>query len=243
MKIHGGFDLINIDADLTLGATIPGLYDRCAKMGDNTIKIGGYTLSGETVEAEDASISKDAYDNYVITSAEHIVTVSSANSVTVEANQGGGGSQYVLPAATADTLGGIKVGSGLAVTEEGVLSATGGGGGSFDGVYVIEDAVFTTFMGNLEANIEGIYLDLVNSPRPVVLVDTNPDSSSPYKCGRIYEIQYNTSVSGGNLTGYGFPEITISGDAEHGYTAALSSVRRITITSNDSVRLDTVSFS
>ncbi len=33
-----------------------------------------------------------------------------------------------LPAASADTLGGVKVGSGLSITETGVLSASGGGG-------------------------------------------------------------------------------------------------------------------
>lgn len=33
---------------------------------------------------------------------------------------------YVLPSATADTLGGVKVGAGLSITS-GVLSATGGG--------------------------------------------------------------------------------------------------------------------
>ena len=38
---------------------------------------------------------------------------------------GGGGSGYTLPAATASTLGGIKVGSGLSITAEGVLSADG----------------------------------------------------------------------------------------------------------------------
>ena len=38
---------------------------------------------------------------------------------------GGGGSGYTLPAATANTLGGIKVGSGLSITAEGVLSANG----------------------------------------------------------------------------------------------------------------------
>lgn len=42
---------------------------------------------------------------------------------------GGGGEPYVLPIATADKLGGIKVGSGLSIID-GVLSATGGGGGS-----------------------------------------------------------------------------------------------------------------
>lgn len=34
---------------------------------------------------------------------------------------------YTLPAATAETLGGIKVGQNLSITEEGVLSASGGG--------------------------------------------------------------------------------------------------------------------
>ena len=38
---------------------------------------------------------------------------------------GGGGEIYTLPAATASTLGGIKVGSGLSITAEGVLSADG----------------------------------------------------------------------------------------------------------------------
>ena len=43
----------------------------------------------------------------------------------VEGLDGGGGSGYTLPAATASTLGGIKVGNGLSITAEGVLSADG----------------------------------------------------------------------------------------------------------------------
>ena len=39
---------------------------------------------------------------------------------------GGGGGSYTLPAATADTLGGIKVGPGLRVEADGTLSAMGG---------------------------------------------------------------------------------------------------------------------
>lgn len=38
---------------------------------------------------------------------------------------GGGGSGYTLPVATASTLGGIKVGNGLSITAEGVLTADG----------------------------------------------------------------------------------------------------------------------
>ena len=40
-----------------------------------------------------------------------------------------GGEQYVLPPATDSTLGGVKVGEGLEISEAGVLSATGGSGG------------------------------------------------------------------------------------------------------------------
>lgn len=43
----------------------------------------------------------------------------------------GGGTtpSYVLPAASAVTLGGVKVGQGLVVADDGTLSVTGGGGG------------------------------------------------------------------------------------------------------------------
>lgn len=43
--------------------------------------------------------------------------------------KGDPGEVSALPAATADTLGGVKGGSGLAVTADGTLSATGGGSG------------------------------------------------------------------------------------------------------------------
>lgn len=52
----------------------------------------------------------------------------------------GGGSTYVLPIASASTLGGVKVGSGLSIDgSTGVLSATGGGGG---GITTESDPVF-----------------------------------------------------------------------------------------------------
>ena len=45
---------------------------------------------------------------------------------------GGGGGGYVLPTATDSRLGGIKVGSGLTVQNDGTLSASGGGAQSLD---------------------------------------------------------------------------------------------------------------
>lgn len=39
---------------------------------------------------------------------------------------------YALPTASAETLGGVKVGDNLSIDENGVLSASGGGGGTSD---------------------------------------------------------------------------------------------------------------
>jgi hypothetical protein len=55
-------------------------------------------------------------------------------SIQYSSSQGSTGT-YVLPTASASTLGGIKVGNGLSIDGSGVLSATGGGGGgSVNGV-------------------------------------------------------------------------------------------------------------
>ena len=43
---------------------------------------------------------------------------------------GGGGGSYTLPVASANTLGGVKVGTGLSIDNNGVLSAAGSGGGT-----------------------------------------------------------------------------------------------------------------
>ncbi len=40
----------------------------------------------------------------------------------VNGNSGSGGESYVLPAATAETLGGVKIGDGISVTEDGTIS-------------------------------------------------------------------------------------------------------------------------
>lgn len=55
-----------------------------------------------------------------------------------------------LPIASADTLGGVKVGEGLAITDAGVLSASGDGGGA-----TIVDVNFTgdsTYTSSMTAN-------------------------------------------------------------------------------------------
>ena len=58
------------------------------------------------------------------------ITVDENGTLTVIGGGSGGG--YVLPTATTTRLGGIIVGSGLTINASGVLSATGGSGGSFN---------------------------------------------------------------------------------------------------------------
>jgi len=55
------------------------------------------------------------------------LTVTNGGQLVLNVQGGGGGDSYVLPPATDSTLGGVKVGSGLAVTGDGTLSASSGG--------------------------------------------------------------------------------------------------------------------
>ena len=52
---------------------------------------------------------------------------------------GSGGGSYVLPVASSDTLGGIKVGEGLSIDENGVLSSEGGGSGDAEMLIATSD--------------------------------------------------------------------------------------------------------
>ena len=66
---------------------------------------------------------------------------------------------YVLPVANQNTLGGIKVGAGLSITAEGVLSATGGGtADSVNWENVVGKPTFATVATS------GDYNDLTNRP-------------------------------------------------------------------------------
>ena len=89
-------------------------------------------------------------------------------------NGGGGGGSYVLPAATENTLGGVKVGSGITVQPDGTISAEGGSGvlvvnslssseasnapvGSLIGQYKEEDTYWATMpIDTGDANAESI---------------------------------------------------------------------------------------
>ena len=128
MKMHGGTNLIKFGgADLYSSTLITGIGKKLAKAmtTGKTVTIGEFKYNQTDVATAEGTISGDELNGFTITTPEYVITVSS-DYVSASVNSGGGGSAYVLPAATAVTLGGVKVGSGLSVTEDGELSATGG---------------------------------------------------------------------------------------------------------------------
>ena len=107
------------------------------------------TLEGYVNNAKDSATAAKTSETNAKTSeinAQNAATTAtnSASTATTKANEakksaddaeywakqaqagGGGGGITEIPVATADTLGGIKVGDGLEITEDGVLSAVGG---------------------------------------------------------------------------------------------------------------------
>ena len=123
--------ITNLIAD---NRTITGLYaERASCDGD------GNNIALTYLKKEDNFFEVVSVDNHDTVKLKDAYVGLWANgwvaSGGIAASGGGGGGSYVLPVATANTLGGIKVGSGLSIDANGVLSATGGGG---TGVYSIK---------------------------------------------------------------------------------------------------------
>ncbi len=66
----------------------------------------------------------------------------------LEPDSGGGGGSYVLPVASADTLGGVKIGEGVSIDANGVLSVSGGGGGGDGLVISTTETKVGSFLGS-----------------------------------------------------------------------------------------------
>lgn len=97
------------------------------------------------------------------------------------------GGVYELPAATADTLGGIKVGGGLQITETGVLSATGGGvADSVEWTGVLDTPTTIAGYGIVDAKIEDGTITLgTETITPVTSVNGKTGSSVTLTAGDV----------------------------------------------------------
>lgn len=85
--------------------------------GGNTLKIGKTTTGepGTQASVVNSGTAKDVVLDF-----------------TIPRGADGTGASYTLPAATASTLGGVKIGSGISVTVDGTISASGGSDSPID---------------------------------------------------------------------------------------------------------------
>lgn len=117
---------------------------KCATVSGNNIVMDFGGVKGESnvtprfISESDAQITNNSGYNWgrILDTRNFNSRILAGDNITITKNGSGldstytiastasGGGSYTLPAATADTLGGIKVGSNLAVTDDGTLSAT-----------------------------------------------------------------------------------------------------------------------
>lgn len=115
------------------------------KTNKAVFKIGTETYDVFPIDTELSETSNNPVSNAVITGK-------------IKEIEEGGGSGYVLPPATAEKLGGIKVGEGLTIASDGTLSAHGGGGGEGgdSSLYLLEHEYFncnnTGYITNIPLN-------------------------------------------------------------------------------------------
>ncbi len=111
---------------------------------------------------------------------------------------GGGGGQYVLPVATANRLGGIKVGSGLTIDNSGVLSTSGGTAPSGDNikVYIYDELYSGNTYDHSDLTILEEMRGLSMSGTPVYVLYRNEHKT-------VY-MELNTIVSNAQMVFYGF---------------------------------------
>ena len=115
-----------------------------------------------------------------------------------EASQGGG--SYVLPKASANVLGGIKVGNGLSIDANGILSANGGGS------YVLPKASASELGGikvgtGLSIDANGVLSNDNPTPAtPYVLPEASANTLGGVKIGTGLSIDANGVLSNDNPT-------------------------------------------
>lgn len=97
---------------VALGTSVAATY------GDAVYLIVSGTDAGKFTNVSTGALAINA--KFIGAAENGIAPIELANCFTA------GGTEYTLPAATASTLGGVKVGTGLAVTSDGTLSVSEG---------------------------------------------------------------------------------------------------------------------
>lgn len=136
MLIEGAFVQIgdtSVDLSPYAKKVVPAAADNIAVLAaDGSLKDGGKTIAGVLADVDtklEGYVVKEAGKS-LVTDEQITKLAGLANIKTIGANltlsdEGvlAGAAEYTLPVASTDTLGGVKIGQGVAATTEGVLSA------------------------------------------------------------------------------------------------------------------------
>lgn len=154
---------------------------------------GVLSISGGiiTVDNELSTTSENPVQNKVITGALNSKADTSAVPTKTSDLVNDSGFIDELPAASADDLGGVKVGTGLAIDQDGVLTATGLASVDWDDIQdkpTFADVATTGEYDDLTGRptlatvaTSGDYDDLSNQPTipTIIMTDTDPGEGSP----------------------------------------------------------------
>lgn len=131
-----------------------------------------------------------------------------------EIAKNGGGGGYTLPIASADELGGVKVGSNLSIDENGVLSAGGGGP-----TVVQTTGTSTTDVMSQNATTSTVYADPAQKTK-VWISNDNRSSEAGASSVCIGDASYNSSnygisIGGQSWSGRGMYNVAIGYHAQN----------------------------
>ena len=111
---------------------VPAAEDNIAVLAaDGSLKDGGKTIAGVLTEVDtklEGYVAKETGKSLVaddqITKLAGLANIKSIGANLTLSGEGvlAGAAEYTLPAATTDTLGGVRIGQGVSTTEEGVLT-------------------------------------------------------------------------------------------------------------------------
>ena len=106
---------------------------------------------------------------------------------------------YILPIASAETLGGVKVGAGLTISEQGTLSATGGGtADSVDWENVQDKPTTIAGYGISDAKIENKTITLGTNSITVPMDNTELTNGAGYQTASQVQSAISEAIGGIN---------------------------------------------
>lgn len=129
---------------------------------------------------------------------------------------------YTLPTASAETLGGIKVGAGLQISEQGTLSATGGGtADSVDWENVQDKPTTIAGYGITDASISNKTITLGSNSVTVPTNNNELTNGAGYQTAS--EVQSAITEAIGDITGFEFQIVEeLPGTGENGVIYLIS---------------------